>query len=89
MYIAETVAMPTTSVGLLWLVILTLCGVIVWQQVRADKCASRYDELQEKRLADHQGALAKNTDVMDNVGQQLAVLTAKIESVRNQERGRL
>ena len=80
-YFAE-VTIPTTVVGLMGLIITTLCGVIVWQQNRIDKCANKYNDLQEQRLTDHKETLSQAVDVMRDDAQSNRVLAEKIDGVR-------
>lgn len=82
MLFAEVVSIPNNVAGLLGLIITTLCGVIIWQQNRIDKCASKYDVLQEQRLEDFRTVVSKNTDVMQDNAQANRVLAEKIDSVR-------
>lgn len=82
MYFAEVVTIPNTVAGLLGLIITTLCGVIVWQQNRIDKCSGRYDLLQEQRLTDHKETLSQAVDVMRDDAQSNRVLAEKIDGVR-------
>lgn len=82
MYFAEAIAIPNTVVGLLGLIITTLCGVILWQQNRIDKCSGRYDTLQETRLQDFKEVINKNTEVLQDNSQSNRVLAEKIDGVR-------
>lgn len=82
MYFA-VVEIPTTVVGLMALIITTLCGVIVWQQNRLDKHSIKNDNLQELRLQDFRDIISKNTEVMRDDAQANRILAEKIDGAKS------
>lgn len=70
---------PTTVIGLMSFIIITLGGVIAYQNKKINQLYEEKDDLQEKRLQEIASLTDKYNQAVGNFSQTIQLLTAKLK----------